>query len=616
MRRCVTFQRNYADLELEDLFVSENVSSKMIPRESIQQITRRINGGAVCIAASQCTEVVEKLCTGIGGEIRQYILLSNDAKISRILGPRYIRITKIPQSGMLVVHIAEDAVAGCWLFPNDDSKEAWVVGEDQQELLYRSFCNLFWNCGEGAVEYRGTKDRVAAEKPINQEIHITNPCSMPGSIDDILDEFSGGVFYSGSTSFHPITKFSDVILADGENISAGVVHEYEHIGLFEPPAGGAFSAVMKGGRGYLLPSILGSESANWSIPLNGGGCDQIKSCYMALWRHESGVCVGGLVGRKVRFRSSMNNTIEIKDQDQISEDYFAVSDEEYLSNDLIIEKYLRGCEKKIPSAVDVQYHLTVFPPKLPKGAKKDTLYNDWNKIQHEWDEALEKLVIDSEKYYGALPDGREKVALKNKRNNMVNEIDSLRSNMGILSPNTRNSKIEKYKELCAQFEQYRVECDESVQRNEFEDGRRTFIEQKGVEIERATAELNVLKQELGDLEGKKGNKVERKRGKCKSKIETKVKEIQNMDEDLREKQEELFVYKQSPLHSRNVIRPVLFEFPLEQLPSYNSAILYSYSGVRYLAIPDSADNGAIEDDGLRDDANRLGAKIVVRDSDE
>lgn len=310
----------------------------------------------------------------------------------------------------------------------------------------------------------------------------------------------------------------------------------------------------------------------------------------------------------------MNNTIEIKKQDQISEDYFAVSDEEYLSNDSIIEKYLGGRKNKIPSAADVQYQLTIFPPKLPKGAKKDTLYSEWNKIQHEWDEALEKLVIDSEKYYGALPDGREKVALENKRNNMINEIDSLRSDLGVLSPNTRNSKVEKYKELCAQFEQYRLECDESVQRNAFEDARRTFIEQEMNKIESATAELDALKQKLGDFEGKKGKKVER--AECVNKIKTKTEGIQKMNKDLKKKQGELFVYKQSPLHFRNVIEPVLFEFPLEELPSHDSAVLYSYSGERYLAISDSADDGAIKDDRLRDDAGRLKAKIVVRDSDE
>jgi hypothetical protein len=250
MKKQIVIPRDYSAHMMEELFIECDEPGRSASFIPLAKILEGINGGAVCIAAGSCTDVIaNEICGTLNHrEVRQYLLLSDKKSSKRILGGKYVRILDTPQNGMAVVHVLNKK-ARAWLFSDAMSTSGYEVsGED----TYRTFCNLFWS-KRIDCEYRGDDMEREPDSPLSQDISVDDRCSMPGQATDLVERYSRELYLQDPGSDVSSKGFTGLHISDTPGSERACLAVTGSADLFVKGAASGFSLVGDGKAGYLLP---------------------------------------------------------------------------------------------------------------------------------------------------------------------------------------------------------------------------------------------------------------------------------------------------------------------------------------------------------------------------
>ncbi len=530
MNREIEFTESYKDHVFGKVFVSMEGVPSELPLDDPEDIITGCYEGVVCIASHVCSDTVVKISNALQDDKRQYLLFSEEKGVSSVLGNKYVRVTKTGQRGMVVINIVEGIPDVAWIFPSSESKMGYKITDKKQcEILYRSFCNLFWQCD--GIEYRGSSNSSKAETAFGQEFQMSDRCCMNGAYADVISRYKEGTVYADDLDDVPAI-FSEVYLRDGEKPERWVNDNYK-LKLFERTHG--FSMVVKGNDGYLLPSAPDNNAVNWSVRINKDQISELKDSYTPGWEYKENNEIKKTIGKSIRYLTSSKVSIPIEKKIKIEDDLRCSSIDEYLSDEDSRASYLTSVDNDHPVAESVEYKVTLHPPELPRGASEDNLYDSWNETIEQWKDALDILSNDGDKQIGTVPDGTERIGLLNTLSDLKIKIDELKSvDISVVGDTRLNASLKQYESLCDNFEDFRKSCDMAVQRKKFEDDRSR-------EMRDINSNLESLAERRSDLERKLDGheKIISKNTERSSELEKKIGAIGDEIKTLNQKIEDL-----------------------------------------------------------------------------
>lgn len=611
MKKQVDFARDYGNHVMEEIFVEANTTGKTAPLMSISEILNEISGGAVCISANSCTDVIaNEICGSLNHkEVRQYILLSDKKSAKRILGKKYVRILTIPQNGMIVIHILNKKVR-TWLFADASSQSGLeVTGND----IYKSFCNLFWS-KKVDCEFRGDDNERDPDSPLTQDISVDDRCSMPGQATDMIERYNQDLYLQDIKSDVSTDRFAHLHVSEMSGVEWVCRAATGSVDLFDMGNVSGFSLVGDGKAGYLLPGHIDSNAVNWSIPLNNKTYEAMTGAFGRTWEYIKTTKLKETVGKKIRYADTFASTIAIESAATVEKDYRCESVEEYQDKSAIEESFMKTVDESRPASSRIEYHVTALPPLVPSKSKKDNLHTEWENRTNEWISTLEGLKADCGKYYDMVSTlgGKIVTSLGNRRNDLCAEIDSLaNSKISIMSKPKRDQTMESYKNVCNKCETFRADCDKVIQEQKFIKDQKTRIQNLEGDISKLEEKIKESVKRIDELESSKAK--EKTINKEKEELDRLRRSLAAKHSNLDTERIKIFKYEENALHSGNRIVAKSFSFPSEELPVYEAALLHTSDGVRYISIPDSSDESCLSDGVLLQDVQRLKAKLVVRE---
>ena len=611
MKKQVDFARDYGNHTMDEIFIEADEKGKVAPFIPLSDILTEINGGAVCISANSCTDMIaNEICGDLNHkEVRQYVLLSDKKSAKRILGKKYVRILTVPQNGMILVHTLNKKVR-TWLFSDASSQSGFEVSGDD---IYKSFCNLFWS-KKIDCEFRGDDVERDPDSPLTQDISVDDRCSMPGQATDVVDRYNQDLYLQDIKSDVSADRFDNLHVAEMSGVERVCLAATGSAELFDKGDVSGFSLVGDGKAGYLLPGHIDSNAVNWSVPLNNKTYAVITGAFGCTWEYVKTTKLKETVGKKIRYADTFASRISIEPVATIEKDYRCESVEEYQNKSVIEKSFMETMDESRPAASRIEYHVTALPPMVPPNSKKDNLHTEWDNCTNEWVTVLEGLKADCGKYYNMMSSlgGKTATSFGNRKDDICKELDKLaQSKIGIMSKPRRDQTVESYKDVCNKCEGFRADCDNAIQEQK-------FIKEQKIRIQNLEGDITKLEEKI---KGSEKNIEELESSKAKDKTINKAKEdldrLRNnlavKHNDLDKEKSKIFKYEENALHSGNRIVAKSFSFPSEELPVYEAALLHTSDGVRYISIPDSSDESCLSDGVLLQDAQRLKAKLVVRE---
>ena len=611
MKKQVDFSRDYNNHTMKEVFVEANEMGKKAPLVTLSEILEGITGGAVCIAANSCTDLIANdICGTLNHrEVRQYVLLSDKKSSKRILGEKYVRILSIPQNGMILAHILNEKVK-TWLFSNPDSSEGYEIKSND---IYKSFCNLFWS-KKVLCEYRGDDVEREPDSPLTQDIAVDDRCSMPGQATDVVERYQEDLFLQDVKSELSTDRFAQLHISDMPGSERACLSSTGASDLFTPGSVSGFSLVGDGNVGYLLPTRVEDNAVNWSVPLTAKDYGVISQSFGCSWKYISDIKLEKTVGKTIRYADAFSKKIDIGPTETVTTDYRCKTIEEYQNKTMIEESFMATVDESRPSVAHIDYKVTATPPLVPSKSTRDPLHKTWEDKTKEWTTALEGLKAECGKYCDMVSGlgGSIASSFGKKKDDLCSQIDVLiESNISIMSKAKRDLKVRDYAELCEKCESYRVDCDKEVQKDKFIKKQRARIQSLEGDIADLQKKVNASEEQLDKL--KSSEAKEKVIKKETEKLEGLRNNLGNKQNELKREKESIYKYEENTLHSSNRIVAKTFSFPSEELPVYNGASLHSADGMRYLSIPDSSEESCLTDQTLLQDVQRLKAILVVRE---
>ena len=611
MKKQVDFDRDYGNHIMDEIFIEANRTGKTAPIMSLSEILNEINGGAVCISANSCTDTIaNEICGDLNHkEVRQYILLSDKKSAKRILGKKYVRILTVPQNGMILIHILNKKVR-TWLFSDASSQMGFEVSGDD---TYKSFCNLFWS-KKIDCEFRGDDVERDPDSPLTQDISVDDRCSMPGQATDLIDRYNQDLFLQDIKSDISTDRFTKLHVSEMSGVERVCLAATGSVELFDKGDVSGFSLVGDGKAGYLLPSHIDSNAVNWSVPLNIKTYGAISDAFGCTWEYAKTAKLKETVGKKIRYADTFASMIPIEPVATVEKDYRCESVEEYQNKSAIEKSFMGTVDESRPAASRIEYHVTASPPMVPSKSKKDNLHTEWDNRTNEWISTLEGLKADCGKYYNMVSDlgGKTATSLGNRKNDICTEIDSLaQSKISIMSKPKRDQIMGSYKNICNKCEGFRADCDKVIQEQKFIRDQKMRIQNLEGDISKLEEKIEGSVKHIKELESSEAK--EKTINKEKENLDRLRKSLAAKHTELDTEKGKIYKYEENALHSGNRIVAKIFSFPSEELPVYEAALLHTSDGVRYISIPDSSDESCLSDSVLLQDAQRLKAKLVVRE---
>ena len=611
MKKNVSFSREYGGHQMEEVFLETDTPGMAAPLIPLEKILEGIKGGAVCIAAQQCSETIANDMCGTFNhrEIRQYVLLSDKKSAGRILGQKYIRILNIPQTGMALVHILNKK-SKAWIFSDASARNGYEVsGED----VYRSFCNLFWS-KDIVCEYRGDSVERNPESPLTQDISLDDRCSMPGQILDVMERYRGELFLQDVNSDVDSDRYDHLHVAEMPGSERACRSSNGSADLFMKGSVSGFSLVGDGNAGYLLPSYIDADAVNWSISLKPAAYQAMSKAFGCTWRYVQNTPLADTVGKRIRYADTFAKVVPIESESAVDAEYRCSSIEEYQSIPMIEKSYMATVDERRPAAARIEYRVTALPPQVPSGAARDKLHSDWETVSKQWKTELEGLKADCGKYceMASALGGKYAISYGNRKDDLNSQIEALaKPNIGILSKPKRDQLVGEYESLCEKCEQFRTDCDKAVKEDKFNADRQRKISNLQNDI--VSLEDTVARNEESLKKLKSSGAKDKVINKASQALDYSRRNLENKKVELERAKQSQFKYEESALHSGNRLVAKKFSFPSEELPVYADATLYSMGGVRYISIPDSSEESCLTDSTLIQDVKRLNAKLVVRE---
>lgn len=611
MKKQVDFARDYGNHTMDEIFIETDKTGKAAPLIPLFEILTDINGGAVCISANSCTDTIANgICGDLNHkEVRQYVLLSDKKSAKRILGKKYVRILDVPQNGMILIHILNKKVK-TWLFSDASSQLGFEVSGDD---IYRSFCNLFWS-KKIDCEFRGDDVERDPDSPLTQDISVDDRCSMPGQATDIVDRYNQDLYLQDIKSDIPTDKFAKLHVSEMSGVERLCLAATGSAELFDKGDVSGFSLVGDGKTGYLLPGHIDSNAVNWSVPLNNKTYGAISDAFGCSWEYVKTTKLKETVGKKIRYADTFGSKITIEPIVTVEMDHRCESIEEYQNKSAIEKSFMSTVDESRPAASRIEYRLTALPPVVPSKSKKDNLHTEWDNRTNEWVSTLEGLKADCGKYYDMVSTlgGKTATSLGNRRNDLCKEIDNLaQSKISIMSKPKRDQTMGSYKDICNKCETFRTDCDKVIQEQKFDKEQKIRIQNLEGDISRLEEKIKGSEKKIEELESSKAK--EKTINKEKDELDRLRRSLEAKQTNLKIEKSKNYKYEENALHSGNRIVAKSFSFPSEELPVYETALLHTSDGVRYISIPDSSDESCLSDGILLQDVQRLKAILVVRE---
>ena len=523
MFRKISFNKSFENSILSKVFVSQEHPDFEFPLIDVKDIVKEIRGGAVCIAADSASDILSGISRDIDSEVRQYILIHDKKSASRVNAGKYVRITKHHQYGMAVIHV-DGKDFKSWLFPSQDSTRAYAVEGD---VLYRSFCNLFWS-HDIVCEFRGNNIERPADSPFSQDLKLKDTCSLPDNLPEIFSRYPDGSFYASDPKSDfldssDISGYDNLYLVFDKESAAICSKASCAAYLFNKNSNGSFSMITNGHTGYLLPERIGKAGINWSIALNQNGCKAFESAFDVSWEYNETIPVKKVVDSDVFYPDNIMKIIHIAKKKSISDSYRCQDLDQYFDDVSIETSYLSKIDSSRPVALSVNYDIKALPPVCPKNAKKDPLYDSWGIVLKSWKDSLDILRVKCDNFFkDAVPAAVDRTAnesvLEKEHDDLIKEIGILSgTDISIESEKQRTRHVESYQTLCSKVESFTVKCLELQKKREFETDKRQGVQKLESEIGLAKDKIKNKKDSFSSCEESMKKLDDRERMKIQKK---------------------------------------------------------------------------------------------------
>ncbi|MBL4796925.1 MAG: hypothetical protein JKY50_05900 [Oleispira sp.] len=380
-------------------------SSAVLGLVSGSELISAINNArqTLLIACDQLKEIklIEALKQKADSGVRIYLLLgddkSNQMAIDTLSGRCLVR-SGVSQAGALIlVDHATTKSQGLLLMDqkvlitSDD--KAWSIHLESQQIddSFRSFCKLFWENSEN--EYLQQNQRQNKVNHPDGEVVTNHSRQLFGTLKDCLNETLQSLSrVSEFTVDDPGHSFQLLLNTSAKNIAKVARKGVSLTDNIIP------TLLLSESGNWLLPNSPNFDIVNWCLRLSSVQSEMLGSLYDqavedAAWQYKSEVTMGDLPNKQsVRFSNQPgliqsvedNRTKRLKDINTDTIDIFLNDSAKSLAS-----KFTNYQHDYMAHEID--YHVAIHPPYCPPEAKKDSLYNDWENAEENWQDKLTSL---------------------------------------------------------------------------------------------------------------------------------------------------------------------------------------------------------------------------------
>lgn len=526
---------DYGDKVVERFWLIQNKNYKFSPvdnRSLFTGILANLQDSVVCIQTEQIddTKLINEMFNASKRRNRIYLLTNEkpNQKLEQLAGVCLMRYgIKNIGSFILVNPNANNSQGIIFTAPFLETSfasnnVALELDKQQINTLFRFFCYNFWNKATHEIISDFNDPKPIPPPPLDILPNIEDFCDSDFVIQQILEQTKNLIItlpnINPNYSVLNLEKITDSKIltsfqGNTPDLLNTVVKNQNKIFAYQELINLRL-IISDHSQSWLIPkAYLSAEDNIFALLLNDSQRDRFKKMLAFLFenpRYEYHYSMkrSELVNLKV-YLTSTNNEIFIKDRES--------KQAEDVNCTELPEKH--EFESKEPQFVDdgisckIEYTWNIHPPYLPQNAKKAKIYEDWQKIQQEFQNIcglLEKLIEENQNKNVVDKLKRFLLGKKQTFSKHLDELEQFKTiTLSELEPSKRKEKVSAFNSLIKDVTSNVYEIDVEEKKSKID-----------TEIEELKRSKNIKQDELKEF------------------VDTKEKEIQQKEEDKKQKLQE------------------------------------------------------------------------------